>query len=120
MILNIDTLRPITDIPYRQDFDRWRGRLSDAQYDAIMVALNERFDGTDIQTSSWIPGSDWMGTVYEPIYTTACLRDFNESALCFGLFVWVAVQNREDEWGFGRYKLKDIPISGLTYFRVHR
>lgn len=42
----------------------WRSRLSDAAFNAIYDELHSRIDGSDIQTSSWIPGSNWEGTVF--------------------------------------------------------
>ena len=41
------------------------------------------------------------------------------AAQFFGLILWNVFRERADEyWAFGRYKKGDIPIAGLTYFRV--
>ena len=119
MIFSIDENRIINHIPHELDFRLWRGRLSDVEYQAIVDELNSRINGTQIQTSSWIPGSDWTGTVFEPIYTKSCLNDETESGLCFGLIVWIVMMERPEIWAFGRYKKGDIPIDGLTYFQVN-
>ena len=69
MLYSLDSGSEITSIPHRHDFDRWRRGLSDSEYKAIVDELNSRINGTEIQTSSWMPGADWAGTVFEPIYT---------------------------------------------------
>jgi hypothetical protein len=123
MLIDIETKQAIDDIPHEKDFRRWRRGLSDLQYDAITAELNDRIDNAladkQILTSSWIPGHDWSGTVFEPIYVNACDENADESGLCFGLFLWVALQQREEAWAFGRYEKNGVPIRGLTYFRVH-
>jgi len=108
----------LSTIPHSRDYRIWRNRLSDAEYSAIVNELNKRINGKEIQTSSWIPGSDWSGTVWEPIYSKACLGNEEDSGLCFGLFVWVVMMERIETWAFGRYAKDGIPIRGLTYFQV--
>lgn len=71
MIVNFETLQPITTIPHRRDFDAWRSRLTSTEIAEIKAALNGRINGTEIQTSSWMPGSNWNGTAYQPIYERA-------------------------------------------------
>ncbi|KAA3618536.1 MAG: hypothetical protein D8M58_21370 [Calditrichaeota bacterium] len=118
MIYSIDEGKVINYIPHAEEYDVWRKRLSDSEYEAIVDELNNRINSTEIQTSSWIPGSDWTGTVFEPIYTKACLNDVTQAGLCFGLIVWVVMMSRPETWAFGRYEKNGIPIRGLTYFQV--
>lgn len=118
MLYSIDSDKYITDIPYEKDFHRWTGRLTQPEYDAIVAELNNRIDGGQIHTSSWIPGNDWSGTVYDPIYRKACEYDEVESGKCFGLFVWVVLQQHQDVWAFGRYQKDGVQIRGLTYFKL--
>jgi hypothetical protein len=117
MIYSLDSDRYIDAIPHRRDYDVWRSRLTDAEYDAIMRDLEMRIEGDEIVTSSWIPGADWTGTVFEPIYEKACRRDFDAAARFFGLLVWEAVLRHPDVWSFGRYEKEGVPIEGLTYFK---
>lgn len=119
MLYSIDKRCHINEIPYEKDYRRWRSKLSDSEYDAIVSQLRSQIDGGEIHTSSWIPGSDWSATVYEPIYEKACERDSKEAGKCFGLFLWVVLRDHPDSWAFGRYEKNGIPISGLTYFKVH-
>jgi len=113
------------NIPYKKSYELWKGRLSDAEYQAIVDRLNEMIDdsiadhnGQGIVTSSWMPGPDWSGTPFDPIYWKACLQHFEYSAMCFGLFLWVTLKGRSEKWAFGRYEQDGIPIKGLTYFIV--
>ena len=120
MLYSIESNSEITHIPHRRDFERWRSRLNDDEYQAIVEELNSRIEGTEIQTSSWIPGSNWNGTVFQPIFDNACNRDPVTSGLFFGLIVWVVFMDRPEWWSFGRYEKDGIPITGMTYFMVHR
>lgn len=118
-LYSIDTLQKITHIPHKAEFDAWCSRLTAGQKEAIRSELQAMIDGEEIHTSSWMPGNDWSGTVWQPIYTEACQYDTVASGLCFGLFVWEAFQNHPEDWSFGRYEKDGIEISGLTYFRIH-
>ena len=121
MIFKIDNkgnLIQINHIPHEYEFNLWRNRLTSDEYNAIIETLNNRIDSSQIETAGWIPGNNWAGTVYEPIYTKACNDVEEQSGLCFGLFVWVVFLNREDAWSFGKYELNNIPIRSLTYFRI--
>lgn len=113
-----DTKNPITDIPHKKDYLRWRKNLGEDAYHAIMKVIDSMIDGNEVRTSSWMPGSDWSGTAFEAIYTKACEYDEVASGLCFGLFVWVAMQARPEAWSFGRYEKDGVPIKGLTYFQI--
>jgi hypothetical protein len=118
MLYAIDSCSEIIKIPHRRKFDTWRSRLSDLEYQAIIDDLNSRIEGTEIQTSSWMPGSDWSGTVFQPIYEKACKFCETESAKFFGLIVWVVFMKRLEWWSFGRYEKNGIPITGITYFQI--
>jgi len=120
MLYSIDTKSYITAIPHKKNFDVWRGRLSDIEYNAIVDELNARISEHEINTSSWIPGSDWTDTVYEPIYTKACGYNEEISGKCFGLILWVVLMNHPDVWAFGRYEKDGMPIEGITYFKLGR
>ena len=94
-------------------FEAYRKRLSDADYEAICDTLIQRFHEKDIDTSSWIPGNDWSGTVYEPIHH-ACGGNIGESGKFFGILLFKLLMEYEGAaWSFGRYAAK-----GMTYFRI--
>src|SRR5882724_4929084 len=101
MLFSIDDLdTPITRIPHDRDYQAWRKRLSSNQIQDIKNEINRRFDEGDVATAGWIPGSDWTGTVWQPIYDVACQGSSGAGALCFGLLVWETVMEREDRWSF--------------------
>lgn len=118
MLWSIDTNEAITEIPHKKDYDRWRSGISSSEYQAIIDELSSKIHGTEIQTSSWIPGGDWTGTVYDPIYSKACAYDPVASAKFFGLLLWEVMLNDDFYWAFGRYEKDGIQIEGLTYFKV--
>jgi hypothetical protein len=118
MLYSIISQERITNIPYQNDYKRWRAKLPDNDYEAVIAELTQRIEGTEIQTSSWMPGRDWNGTVFDPIYSKACNSDYNEAAQFFGLLLWETFLNHPECWAFGRYELDGVPIQGLTYFKV--
>jgi hypothetical protein len=120
MLIDIDNGQPIDRIPYQRDFDALRQRLSDAEFDAMIARINELIDesGAEIATAGWLPGSDWTGTAFQPIYTKAARADFGRSAKFFGQLVWYAVMKRPERWASGRYDLDGKEIGSRTYFRL--
>jgi hypothetical protein len=113
MITSLETMRPAHGIPHRGEFEHWRRNISRADQAAIRAAITAQIEGTTIVCSSFMPGTDWSGTPYQPIYDA--LGDERLAAMCFGLFVWEVVLAREEEWFVGRFELNDV--QGLTYFR---
>jgi hypothetical protein len=100
-------------------FRQWKRLLDPADFQRIKDALNHHINtvgGSEIITSSWIPGANWDGTPYEPIWEA--VMGWNLARFFFGLIVWNVVMNRPERWSFGRYPKKIGDIIGLTYFRV--
>jgi len=123
MLYSIDTSQKITSIPHENEYKICLSRLSQDELEAIKDALNTMIDediakGTDIQTSSWMPGSDWENTPFQMIYEKAAKLDTVLSAKFFGLLVWVVFMERPEIWSFGRFEKDGQPIAGLTYFRL--
>ena len=112
--------REVTRIPHKREYDIWVSRLSQEQVQNIRAEILRSISikGDDIATAGWIPGSDWTGTPFQPIYEVACRCDKTASGKCFGLFVWTTLMEHEDYWGFGRYELNNVPIESMTYFKV--
>ena len=100
-LYSVDSQRYVDTIPHPENFELWRARLTSEQFDAICRELRSMIDGNEIHTAGWMPGSNWIGTSWEPIYTDACLRSREASGYCFG-----------------RYKKDGMPIVGMTYFRL--
>ena len=120
MLIDVDTDKVIENVPYRRDFDALRARLSDAEFEAMVARIDELIDeaGSEIATAGWLPGSDWTGTPFEPIYTKAARQDFGRSAMFFGQLVWYTVMKRPERWGSGRYQVDGRDIGSRTYFRI--
>ncbi len=51
-------------------------------------------------------------------YEKACRCDHEAAAKFFGLIVWCVFKEHDETWSFDRFKLNDVPIKGLTYFRI--
>lgn len=103
-------------IPHHQDYDRWCQRLSEDQIQDIMEELEKVLNQGEVHVSSFVPGSDWTGTVYQPIYEIACDEDERQAAFFFGILMWVAVMNHPETWSFLKYK--EDNIQGMTHFRI--
>lgn len=97
-------------------FRSCRPQVSDEAYAAVLQEVHRYFDGRDTVVAGYIPGPDWTGEVWRPLYN-ACGRDPELTALFFGLIVWRAVQSRSDAWRLWRIPCDDRELAGLTYFR---
>ncbi len=120
MLYSVPDLRRTDHVPHSGDYRHWRqalDRIDPRAYQRMHEELDRRFDGREVDTSSWIPGSDWTETVFQPIHHS-CGEDETAAALFFGLLVWQVVMDREDCWSFGRYEKEGVPIKGMTYFRI--
>ncbi len=120
MLIDVDTGRPKDQVPFQREFDLLRARLPGADFDAMVARVNELIDasGGEVATAGWLPGSDWTGTPFEPIYTVAARQDYVRSAMFFGQLVWYVVMHRPEPWASGRYQVDGRDISSRTYFRL--
>ena len=120
MLIDLMTKSEVKTIPFETDYNRWVSRMTSAEIEAIKDVLNAKIDGDEIHTAGWMPGRDWTGTVYAPIYDKAARQSYDASAKCFGLMVWVVFMERPETWSSGRFELNGRDIGSRTYFRVHR
>lgn len=120
MLIDIDSGRTIDRVPYQRDFNLLRSRLTEGEFDDMVARINELIDdaGGEIATAGWLPGSDWTGTPFAPIYTKVAPGNFERSALFFGQLVWYTVMKRSERWGSGRYEVDGRDIGSRTYFRL--
>lgn len=118
MLYSLDTGKYVKTLPHEKDYKKWKSNLSDEDYKKIVDALNCKIDGSDINTSSWIPGSEWAGTVYEPLYF-ACKGNPTKAGMFFGLILFKLMLERDDVWGFGKYEKNGVSIKGITYFLLN-
>ena len=116
MLISVDTGAKVTKMPHAADFARWRKQISDADYEKVVEAINAEVDANDVNTAGWIPGSDWTGSAYEPLYY-ACGKNEKQAGLFFGLIVFKVLMERKDYvWGFGRFEKDGVAIRSMTYF----
>ncbi len=117
MLVDLETGQKITKQPYPKKMALIKDRIPQEKLDNIYNILNEMIEGTKIQTSSWMPGSDWTDTPFEPIYSLAAMKNEDLAAKLFGLIVWDVFSKHENKWYSGHFELGDKTISGRTYFR---
>lgn len=122
MLFSIDG-KQITDIPRRRqtDFNAWRNNLADSDYEAVVDAINEYVNAVEQDkpfVSSFIPGSDWTDTVYQPLYI-ACGRSVEQAGWFFGLLVWQVMIGHEEDWVF-KPADSDDDVLGTTYWRKNK
>ena len=120
MLIDVMSGKEIHTIPYRAQFDTLRARLTASEFEAMVGRIDELIDagGAEVATAGWLPGSDWTGTVFEPIYTKAARGDFDRSAMFFGQLVWYVIMHRPERWASGRYEVDGRDIGSRTYFRL--
>jgi hypothetical protein len=120
MLFDVPSMKKLTRIPYEETYWPLRDaldRVNPTAFDDIHKELTSRFKGREIDTSSWIPGKDWTGTVYDPIYAATGLDEV-AAAKFFGQIVWQVVMDLDSCWASGRYELDGVQIKGRTYFSI--
>jgi len=122
MLYSLDD-KEITDIPKRRQraFNIWRSNLADSDYEAVVEAINAYVDTVPPDkpfVSSFIPGSDWTGTVYQPLYI-ACGQSEEQSGWFFGLIVWQVMIDHPEGWLF-KLADKEDDVLGTTYWRRNK
>lgn len=99
-------------------FRRALSRMSEAEVAAVRMALDDRIEGSRIETSAWIPGSDWRGTPWQPIYDVGARGSFEQAALMFGLFVWEAFDRHPADWFTTKFSAGGEEDRFRVYFRA--
>jgi hypothetical protein len=112
--------KPVEFVPHKREYAIRKKRLTITQLRRITKKLNSMIKSDEVHTSSWMPGHYWSGTVFHPILVRACRRNEDAAAKCFGLLLWEVMMARREDWSFGRFEKDNIPIEGLTYFKIHR
>lgn len=120
-ILDLQTANIVTGVLTRGDRGRTFGlavsRLSAAELYEIRAALDAKIAGSRIETASWIPGSDWRPTAYQPIYEKAAQANPDLAAQMFGLFVWEAFERHHDDWYTERFSMGGEEDRFRVYFK---
>lgn len=103
-------------MPRAAEYAGYLSRMTSEEIASIHEALDEMIDGTEIQTAGWMPGSDWSGTPFSPIYNKAANKNFGLSGKIFGLLVFDTFMRRPEDWMTGRFEKDGKPIKSRTYF----
>ena len=67
MLFDVPSMKRLNRVPYEDTYWPLRKALDQVDseaFDNIDHELTSRFNEREIDTSSWIPGNDWTGTVY--------------------------------------------------------
>jgi hypothetical protein len=107
--------KQITKVAYETKYKDRIKSLNKVDYDALVDELNKVIDSSDVHTSSWIPGHDWRGTVYEPIWIS-CKKNNDLAAMFYGQILYKVVIDRPEVWLFGDYP----HAKGKTYFKPEK
>ena len=115
---------PVTQVYFAQQYAVWQSRLNRYQplaFPSIWHEIDGHFStaalhpSKQLLTMTWIPGPDWTGTVYDPIYY-ALAMSHDASAKFLGLIFMDVAIHRDEWWGSGHYELRGEAITGRTYF----
>lgn len=120
MLIDMMTGEIVKKIPYANDYRQLLSRISADELSSIKTALNEKIEGTTINTAGWMPGNNWEGTPYQVIYEKGARRDRTAAARYFGLIVWVVFMERPEIWTSGRFEKDGEEIGSRTYFQPNR
>ena len=91
---------------FRLMFGRIKNRMAPPDYSAAEVAIDNLINNSSgkILAASWMPGNDWRGTAFQPIYTAACAElnapdaQHGFSARFFGQMVRQRFVAHPDRW----------------------
>lgn len=121
MLFSIDSDEPITDIPRRrqEQWNQWLENIPDADYDAIIEAINGYVDNQDCFTSSFIPRAIWGDEPCQPLIA-ACGGNEEHAGFFFGLIVWKVMIDHPEQWFFKLADKEGDDILGTTYWRRNR
>lgn len=135
MLKYYDDIKEIRDVGMkrRDEFAYWQRMLRDRDAAAeaqIRAAINAYVDNKIRQhgwtqdcwfCSSFVPGRDWAGTPYAPIYDAMCdwygeELAWNQSRLFFGLLVKDVMIRRPEHWLCYKAPEQEELEKGTNYF----
>jgi hypothetical protein len=121
----------VTQLPHRREFDATWLLIPAPERAAIEAEINRRLDdlihspdpnwgsitNTSIEGGKTNPGTgirgDWTGTVFQPIYETACGTEENRAGMFYGN-VWRKVIIERPELWVGIRSAPTFPQRGIT------
>lgn len=115
MLYSLRSESYLTNVPHQLEYDSWRALIDADEFSAVYAELHTSAGITKVLTSSWLPGHDWEGTVFQPI-AEAFPCDPVAAGMFYGLILWKVLLDRDEVWAFDRYEKDGVPIRGMTYF----
>lgn len=121
-LYSVPDMKEITRVPHDHDNRPIINRIPAHELESIIEEINCRVDNVvdspeELITAGWIPGHDWAGSVWEPIYI-ASNRDVARAGMVFGALVFEVIMNRPEAWSLGKYQVNGRDIGSTTYFRI--
>lgn len=115
MLFDLDG-RQITSTPHKADYDHWSKNITHKELETVIEAIQARINDLEIFNASFLPGADWNGTPFMPLYI-ACNENEENAAYFYGIMCWIAVQRHAEEWICIKDKENKILGRGWTYFK---
>ncbi len=120
----VDQSEVTIDRDHARQLETVLAKLTAGHRDAMFAELTRRLDGVghttkDFVNSSWVPGSNWEGTPFEPLFDACAGLHPNQEKYAGWMFGWMlrsAIIKCEDKWEM--YKHHD-PAPGMprgTYY----
>ncbi|SRR6266851_2299089 len=115
--------------PSEQELSRVLAQLTHEQIQAMEDELNRRADAIgnardDFTNSSWVPGTNWQNTVFEPLYDACEGFSADQEQYAGFMFGWLmrrVIIARADEWEmFKHHQPTDTIPRGTYYCRANR
>jgi len=73
--------------------------LANADYARVVQSIRNKCDSREFVVSDFLPGSDWTGTEFQPLYI-ACGQSKQQAGFFFGLIVWQLMMADTQPWFF--------------------
>ena len=103
MLYTIDG-KKIKEVPHKETLTLFFKKLSQIEIDLIDKKLQETIDmiseDKKLLNSSFLPGKDWTGTVFQPIYEKAAGYNEELVAKIYGLVLMKNIIDNDKEWVF--------------------
>lgn len=103
MLYTIDG-KKIKEVPHKEMLTLFFKKLSQIEIDLIDKKLQETIDmiseDKKLLNSSFLPGKDWTGTVFQPIYEKAAGYNEELVAKIYGLVLMKNIIDNDKEWVF--------------------
>ncbi len=125
MLEDAITGKPITCVPYEDEFRAKRKRMSPDEDEALVAEIRSKLDATAVGkaiAAGWIAGGKWAGTAFMPVYEKVCRYDEEASALFYGIFFMNVVIEHPSLWRrvkLERQKSESESIEYAMYWRTN-